>query len=78
MWSLTIFRSHESLKEGSLKIENFMTPEAAFPVIGLGHTSHKVKMNCFFKNLLYFGACFRQTKCIVMMTMEGSTKILIS
>ena len=31
----------------------------------------------FFKNLLlYSGAWFRQTKCIVMMTKEGSTKIV--
>ena len=31
----------------------------------------------FFKNLLlYSGAWFRQTKCIVMMTKEGSTKII--
>ena len=31
----------------------------------------------FFKNLLlYSGAWFRQTKCIVMMTKEGSIKII--
>ena len=31
----------------------------------------------FLKNLLlYSGAWFRQTKCIVMMTKEGSTKIV--
>ena len=28
------------------------------------------------KLLLYSGAWFRQTKCIVMMTKEGSTKIV--
>ena len=33
----------------------------------------------FLKNLLlYSGAWFRQTKCIVMMTKEGSTKIVNS
>ena len=36
-----------------------------------------VKLIYFFKNLLlYSGARFRQTKCIVMMTREGSTKIV--
>ena len=30
----------------------------------------------FFKNLLYSGAWPIQTKCIVMMTKEGSTKIV--
>ena len=29
-----------------------------------------------FKNLLYSKALIRQTKCIVMMTKEGSTKIV--
>ena len=29
----------------------------------------------FLKNLLYSEACFRQKKCIVMMTKEGSTQI---
>ena len=43
-----------------------------------------VKLMYFFKNLLlcfkdlllYSGAWFRQTKCIVMMTKEGPTKIV--
>ena len=36
-----------------------------------------VKLMYFFKNLLLnSGAWFRQTKCIVMMTKEGSTKIV--
>ena len=40
------------------------------------HISHIVKMHYFFKNLLiYSGALFRQTKCIVMMTKEGSTNL---
>ena len=30
----------------------------------------------FFKNRLYSGACFRQTKYIIMMTNEGSTTIV--
>ena len=30
----------------------------------------------FLKNLLYSGAWFRQTKYIVVMTKEGSTKIV--
>ena len=36
-----------------------------------------VKLMHFFKNfLLYYGAWFRQTKCIVIMTKEGFTKIV--
>ena len=36
-----------------------------------------VKLMYFFKNLLlYSGVWFRQTKYIVMMTKEGSTKIV--
>ena len=36
-----------------------------------------VKLMYFLKNLLlYSGTWFRQTKCIAMMTMEGSTKII--
>ena len=36
-----------------------------------------VKLMYFLKNLLlYSGAWFRQTKCIVIMTKEGSTKIV--
>ena len=42
-----------------------------------GHTSHIVKMHYFFKLLpLYSQARIRQTKYIVMMTKEGSTKIM--
>ena len=71
-------------KEGSTKIVNFMTPGAGVLLLGCGH-SHKsysdqsliVKMHCFFKNLLlYSHAYFRQTKYIVMMTKDGSTKIV--
>ena len=35
-----------------------------------------VKMHYFFKNLLFCKAENRQTKYVVMMTMEGSTKIV--
>ena len=38
---------------------------------------NSVKLIYFFKNLLlYLGAWFRQNKCIVIMTREGSTKIV--
>ena len=64
-------------KEGSIKIVNFMTPGAGVLALGCGHISHIVKMHYFFKNLLlYSGTWFRQTKCIVIMTKEGSTKIV--
>ena len=37
-----------------------------------------LKLMYFLKNLLlYSGVCFRQNKCIVMMTREGSTIIAI-
>ena len=63
-------------KEGSTKIINFMTPGAGVLVLGHGHVSHIVKMHYFFKNLLlYSQAYIRQTKCIVM-TKEGSTKMV--
>ena len=41
-----------------------------------GHISHIVKMHNFFKNLLYSQAWTRQTKYKIMMTKEGSTKIV--
>ena len=53
-------------KEESTKIENFMTPRGR----GCGHISHIVKMHYSFKNLAFN----RQTKYIVMMTMEGSNR----
>ena len=60
-------------KEGSTKILTFMTPGAGVLVLGLRH----LKMHYFFENLLlYSGARFRPTKCIVMMTKEVSTKIV--
>ena len=63
-------------KEGSTKIVNFMTPGSGVLVLGCGHISHIVKMHYFFKNLLNSQALIRQTKYEVMMTDEGSTKIV--
>ena len=64
-------------KEVSKKIVNFMTPGAGVLVQGCGHISHIVKLHYFFKNLLlYSQALIRQTKYVVMMTKEGSTKIV--
>ena len=37
---------------------------------------HIVKMHYYSENLLYSGTWFRQTKCIFMMTEEGSNKII--
>ena len=64
-------------KEGSNKIINFMTPRAGVLVLGCSHISHIVKVYYFFKNLLlYSHAYIRQTKYKVIMTKEGSTKIV--
>ena len=43
-------------KEQSTKIVNLMTPGAGVLEVRRGHTSHIVKMHCFFRNLLYSGA----------------------
>ena len=54
-----------------------MTPGAAVLALGRGRISHIMKMHYFFKNLLlYSQALIRQTKYVVMMTKEGSTKIV--
>ena len=64
-------------KEGSTKIVNFMTPGAGVLVLGCGHIRYIVKMHYFFKNLLLNSqALIRQTKYVVMMTKEGSNKIV--
>ena len=52
---------------------NFMTPTQRGGNFGV----KSVKLIYFLKNRLHYsGAWFRQTKCIVMMTKEGSTKIV--
>ena len=63
-------------KEGFTKIKNVMTPGVGVLVLRCGHISYIVKINYFYENLLYPGAWFRQTKCVVMMTREGSTNIV--
>ena len=63
--------------ECSTKIVNFMTPGAGVLVLVRGHRSHLAKMHYFFKNLLlYPQVLIRQTKSTIMMTNEGSTKIV--
>ena len=53
-------------KEGSTKIVTTITPCAGVLVLGRGHTSHKVKIHYFFKNLLFYSRSqIRQTKYIV-------------
>ena len=64
------------IKEGSTKMVNFMTPRAKILVLGRGHVSHMVKMQYFFRNLLYSLVWIRQTKYIVMMIKEGSIKMV--
>ena len=62
-------------KEGCTKIVKFMIPGADVLVVWL-YRSYS-EMHYFFKHfLLYSGIWFRQPLCIVMMTIEGSTKIL--
>ena len=64
-------------KEASTKIVNFMTPGSGVLVLGFGHISRIVKMHYFFKNLLHYSqAQIRQTRYIVMIAKEGSTKIV--
>ena len=63
------------IKEGYQYI-NYKTPGVEVLVLGRGHASHIVKINGIFKNLLYSQVWIRQTKYIVIMTKEGSTKIL--
>ena len=54
-----------------------MTPGAGVLVLGRGHISQIVKMHYFLKNFpLYSQAWIRQTKYVVMMTTERSTKIV--
>ena len=59
-------------KEGHTQIVNFMT--SGVLVIGHGHTRLTMKMH--YKSILYSQTWIRQTKCIVMTTKEGSTKIV--
>ena len=64
-------------EEGSTKFVNFMTPGLGVLVPGRGHISHIVKLHYFIINLLlYSQAHIRQTKFVVMMTKEGSIKIV--
>ena len=59
------------------EIFDIMTTGAGVLVLGHGHISHIVKMHYFFKNLLLNSqAQIRQTKYVVMITKEGSTKIV--
>ena len=66
-------------KEGSTQIMNFMTPGEGFLQNGFGHipVSHIVKIHNFFKNLIIYSKKYiRQTIHIVMITKEGSNKIV--
>ena len=64
-------------KEGSTKIVNFRNPREGVLVLGCGYISHILKVHYFFKKFfLYYHAYISQTKYIVIMTKEGSTKIV--
>ena len=61
---------------GSTKLVNFIKPKAGVLVLGAWpYQSYSENALCFL-NLLYSQAQIRQTKYIVMMTKEGSTKIV--
>ena len=53
-----------------------MTPGAEVIVLGSGQISHVVKMPYFFKYISTPMLGIHQTEFIVMMTKEGSTKIV--
>ena len=64
-------------QERYTKIVNFLTHRAGIIVLGRGHVSDIVKIHYCYKNLLlYSQAQIRQTEGIVMMSKEGSTKIV--
>ena len=64
-------------KEESTKVLNFMTPGAGVLALGCGYVSHIVKIHYSLKNLVHYSqAWIRQTKYKVMMTKEGSSKIV--
>ena len=71
-------------KEGSTKIVNYTTPGAGVLVLERDHINYIVKIHYFFINillysiLLYSQAYIRQTRYIVIMTKEGSTKFVNS
>ena len=61
-------------KEGSTKIVNFMILGVGVLVLRSGHI---LKLHYLFKNLLlYSQAQIRQTEGMVMMSKEGTTKIV--
>ena len=62
-------------EEGS-KIVNFMTPRVGFLVLRCDHISYIVKIYYFYENLLLYSQT--QIEGIVMMSEEGSTKIVNS
>ena len=61
-------------RDGSTHIVNFLTPVAGVLVLGCDHISYIVKMHYFFKNLFFI--LHSDKVSIVMMTKEGSNKIL--
>ena len=65
-------------KEKSTRIVNFVSPRAGVLLLGCGHMSYSekriIRLKFFF---LYSQAQIRQTNHIVIMTREGSTKIVI-
>ena len=63
-------------EEGFTNIANFISPWVGVLVLRCGHISYIVKMNYFCENLLFSLAQIRQFEGIVMMSKEGSAKIV--
>ena len=64
-------------EEESAKIVNFMILRVGVLMLRYGHMNYIMKINYFYENfLLYSQASIRQTEGIVMMSKEGSIKIV--
>ena len=63
-------------KEGSTKIENFMTLGAGVLALRRGHISHIVKIHYFFKKIFFSTQWYGSDKLKAMMNKQGSTKIV--
>ena len=63
-------------QEGSTKIVNFINPRAEILVLGCGHESVLLKIHYFLNCFSLLPGTDQQAEVIVMMTHEGSTKIV--
>ena len=63
-------------KEGCTKIYTFHDPWIGVRVMRCGHISYIVKTHYFFFKTTFFSTLRHKTEGIVMMSKEGSTKIV--